>query len=73
MKYLSHIGRLIATHLQKPAAGYEPFKLTDPALRAYSKPDDIVLIESHTNISGIIKSPQSTWSHAELCVGQIRR
>jgi len=70
---LDRIGRRIARYLQKPAAGYEPFTPADPAaLRACIKPGDILLIEGHNHISGIIKYlTQSTWSHAALYVGSI--
>jgi len=70
---LDRIGRLIAAYLQKPASGYEPFTPADPtALKASIKPGDILLIEGHNRISGIIKYlTQSTWSHAALYVGPI--
>jgi len=70
---LGRIGRLIAAYLQRPSTGYEPFTPADPsALRACIKPGDILLIEGHNHISGIIKYlTQSTWSHAALYVGPI--
>ena len=70
---LDRVGRVIAGYLQKPASGYEPFTPTDPAaLRACIQPGDILLIEGHNHISGIIKYlTQSTWSHAALYVGPI--
>jgi hypothetical protein len=70
---LDRVGHLIAGYLQKPASGYEPFTPTDPsALRACIQPGDILLIEGHNHISGIIKYlTQSTWSHAALFVGPI--
>jgi Permuted papain-like amidase enzyme, YaeF/YiiX, C92 family len=70
---LDRVGRHIASYLQKPAAGYEPFTPPDPeALRAAIKPGDILLIEGRTHIAGMIKYlTQSTWSHAALYVGPI--
>ena len=70
---LDRIGRLIATYLQSPASGYEPFTPADHgALRASIKPGDILLIEGRNRISGIIRYlTQSTWSHAALYVGPI--
>lgn len=70
---LDRIGRLIAAYLQKPAWGYDPFVPAEPtALRASMKPGDILLIEGHNRISGIIEYlTRSTWSHAALYVGPI--
>jgi len=70
---LDRIGRLIAAYLQKPAWGYDPFVPAEPtALRASIKPGDILLIEGHNRISGIIEYlTRSTWSHAALYVGPI--
>lgn len=70
---LDRTGRLIAAYLQRPASGYEPAAPADPdALRKAIKPGDVLLIEGHNRISGIIKYlTQSTWSHASLCVGEI--
>ena len=70
---LESVGRLIASYLQRPASGYEPFTPSDPAaLRACLKPGDILLIEGRTHLAGIIKYlTQSTWSHAALYVGPI--
>ena len=70
---LGGVGRLIARYLEKPAQGYEPFTPSDPAaLRAALRPGDVVLIESNSHISGVIKYlTQSTWSHAALYVGPI--
>ena len=67
------IGHWIARYLERPAAGYEPFTPSDPeALRAILKPGDVLLIEGHSHISGVIKYlTQSTWSHAALYVGPI--
>ena len=66
-------GRIIARYLEKPVEGYEPFTPSNAgALRATLKPGDVLLIESNTNISGVIKYlTQSTWSHAALYVGPI--
>ena len=73
IRILDRVGRLIAAYLQQPVAGYEPFTPSDPAaLRACIKPGDILLIEGHNHISGMIKYlTQSTWSHAALFVGPI--
>ena len=70
---LDRAGRLIADYLQRPTSGYEPAAPADPdALRKAIKPGDVLLIEGHNRISGIIKYlTQSTWSHASLCVGEI--
>ena len=70
---LDRVGRAIADYLQQPAAGYEPFTPADPgALRACIEPADILLVEGHNHISGIIKYlTQSTWSHAALYVGPV--
>ena len=70
---LDRAGHLIAAYLQKPASGYQPAAPADPdALRNAIKPGDVLLIEGHNRISGIIKYlTQSTWSHASLCVGEI--
>lgn len=71
-RIFNRIGRLIAAYLQRPASGYEPFTPSDPAaLRASIKPGDVLLIEGHSHISGIIKYlTQSTWSHAAFYVGK---
>jgi len=70
---LDRVGRVIAGYLQRPAAGYEPFTPADPdALRGCIEPADILLVEGHNHISGIIKYlTQSTWSHAALYVGAV--
>lgn len=70
---LDRAGHLLASYLQRPAAGYEPFTPADPAaLRTSIAPGDILLIEGHNHISDIIKYlTQSTWSHAALYVGPV--
>ena len=70
---LDRVGRHIASYLQRPASGYEPFTPADPkALQALIKPGDILLIEGRTHIAGVIKYlTQSTWSHAALYVGPV--
>jgi hypothetical protein len=70
---LDRIRHLITAYLQKSVSGYEPFTPAEPtALRTCIKPGDIILIEGHNRISGIIKYlTQSTWSHAALYVGPI--
>lgn len=67
------IGRLIARYLEKPEQGYEEIAPGDAeALRATLKPGDVLLVEGHNHISGVIKYlTQSTWSHAALYVGPI--
>ena len=53
---LDRVGRQIASYLQQPASGYEPFTPADPkALQALIKPGDILLIEGRTHIAGVIK------------------
>ncbi len=70
---LDSIGRLIARHLQKPLARYEPFTPSDPdALRRSLAPGDVLLVEGNNRMSGVIKYlTQSTWSHSALYVGPI--
>jgi len=70
-RFFDFIGHKIAAFLQTPETGYEPFTPATPAaLRATIKPGDVLLIEGHTRIAGIIKYlTQSTWSHAALYVG----
>lgn len=70
---LEGVGRFLARYLEKPAQGYEPFTPSDPdALRATLRPGDVLLVEGHNHISGVIKYlTQSTWSHAALYVGPI--
>ena len=67
------IGRLIARYLEKPETGYDDFVPgRADALAAVLKPGDVLLIEGHSHIAGIIKYlTQSTWSHAALYVGPI--
>ncbi|MFZ0845759.1 MAG: YiiX/YebB-like N1pC/P60 family cysteine hydrolase [Pseudolabrys sp.] len=67
------VGRLIAHYLEKPVKGYEALTPGDAeSLRATLRPGDVLLVEGHNNISGIIKYlTQSTWSHAALYVGPI--
>lgn len=68
---LDRIGRLIAGYLQEPAWGYEPFEQSEPtALRSSIKAGDVLLIEGHNRVSGIIEYlTRSTWSYAALYVG----
>jgi Permuted papain-like amidase enzyme, YaeF/YiiX, C92 family len=70
---LDGVGRVIARYLDKPAQGGEPFVPSDPMLlRASLRPGDVLLVESNSNVSGVIKYlTQSTWSHAALYVGPI--
>jgi hypothetical protein len=72
---LDGVGRIIARYLEKPAQDYEPFAPSDPAaLRAVLCPGDVLLVESSSNVSSVIKYlTQSTWSHAALYVGPVAR
>src|SRR5665213_662773 len=67
------IGRMIARYLEKSEKGYEDILPgRADALAAVLKPGDVLLIEGHSHIAGIIKYlTQSTWSHAALYVGPI--
>ena len=67
------VGRLIARYLETPAKGYEDITPgCGNTLAAILKPGDVLLIEGHSHIAGIIKYlTQSTWSHAALYVGPI--
>lgn len=70
---LDRIGHLLASYLEKPVQGYEPFTPSDPAaLCATLRPGDVLLVEGNNRVSGVIKYlTQSTWSHAALYVGRI--
>ena len=70
---LERIGRVIASYLEKPEHGFEPFIPPDPvALLQTMRPGDVLLVEGNSRISGAIKYlTQSTWSHAALYVGSI--
>jgi hypothetical protein len=70
---LERIGRVIASYLDRPEHGFEPFVPPDPvALRQTIRPGDVLLVEGNSRISGAIKYlTQSTWSHAALYVGSI--
>jgi len=72
-RVLEEIGQIIARELQKPVAGYETSAPTSPEiLRATLRPGDVLLIEGHNRVSGVIKYlTQSTWSHAALYVGPL--
>jgi hypothetical protein len=65
------IGRFLAHYLEKPEQGYEPFTPSDAdSLRATLRPGDVLLVEGHNHISGVIKYlTQST--HAALYCGPI--
>jgi hypothetical protein len=73
-RMLDGIGRLIARHLQKPVAGYEPFTPSDPdALRDSLQPGDVLLVEGNSHVAGVIRYlTQSTWSHSALYVGPLK-
>lgn len=70
---LERMGRMIASYLDRPEHGYEPFVPPDPvALSLTIRPGDVLLVEGNSRISGAIKYlTQSTWSHAALYVGSI--
>ncbi len=70
---LNGFARVVAQHLDRPAACNSRFGLSDREfLRAVLVPGDIILIEGNGPISGIIKYlTQSIWSHAALYVGPI--
>ncbi len=70
---LEHLGRVIASYLEQPEHGFEPFVPPDPvALGQTIRPGDVLLVEGNSRISGAIKYlTQSTWSHAALYVGPI--
>lgn len=65
---LERMGRVIASYLDRPEHGYEPFVPPDPAaLGRTIRPGDVLLVEGNSRISGAIKYlTQSTWSHAAL-------
>lgn len=68
---LDRIGRWIASRIETPDAGYEPFTPSDPRrLRRLLLPGDVLLVEGHQKVATAIKYlTQSTWSHAALFVG----
>ncbi|HET8706380.1 MAG TPA: hypothetical protein VFM46_08775, partial [Pseudomonadales bacterium] len=42
-------------------------------IRTELQPGDVLLVESHTRVSGVIRLiTQSTWSHAALYVGRLQ-
>lgn len=67
------LGRGIARYLDKPEKGYKDITPgSADTMAAVLKPGDVLLIEGHSHIAGIIKYlTQSTWSHAALYVGPI--
>lgn len=70
---LDRIGRFIASRLQAPASGYEPFTPSDPiTLRSTLEVGDVLLIEGNEKVATAIKYlTQSTWSHAALYVANL--
>lgn len=69
--FLDHLGRFVASYLEKHTSGYEPYTPSDPkTLSRTLRPGDILLIEGNQKISAAIKYlTQSTWSHAAFFVG----
>jgi hypothetical protein len=68
-------GRWLARYLNRPIQRYEPFAVSDQrVLKAVLRPADILLVEGNTRVSTAIKYlTQSTWSHAAMFVGDIRK
>jgi cell wall-associated NlpC family hydrolase len=70
---LDRLGHVIASRLETPSSGYEPFMPSDPeALRRTLRPGDVLLVGGNQKLSSAIKYlTQSTWSHAALYIGDI--
>ncbi len=68
---LDRIGRRLASRLNRPVSGYEPYTPSDFAtLCRILRPGDILLVEGGERIATAIKYlTQSTWSHAAMYVG----
>ena len=68
---LDRLGRWMASYLDQPSSGYEPYTPSDPATLSRSlQPGDVLLVEGNSKVSAGIKYlTQSTWSHAALYVG----
>ncbi|NCT13337.1 MAG: lipo-like protein [Rhodobacterales bacterium] len=68
---LDRIGHRLASKLNSPCSGYEPYTPSDfRTLCRILRPGDVLLIEGGERISTAIKYlTQSTWSHAAMYVG----
>jgi len=68
---LDRIGHLLASKLNRPSSGYEPYTPSDyQTLARILRPGDVLLVEGGERISTAIKYlTQSTWSHAAMYVG----
>lgn len=68
---LDRFGHRIASKLNRPCSGYEPYTPSDfPTLCRILRPGDVLLVEGGERISTAIKYlTQSTWSHAAMYVG----
>lgn len=69
--FLDHLGRFVATRLERQTSGYEPYTPSDPqTLSRTLQPGDILLVEGNQKVSAAIKYlTQSTWSHAAFFAG----
>ena len=70
-RVLDRVGRRLASKLNCPCSGYEPYTPSDfPTLCRTLRPGDVLLVEGGERISAAIKYlTQSTWSHAAIYVG----
>ena len=68
---LDRVGRWMASYLDQPSSGYEPYTPSDPeTLARVLQAGDVLLVEGNSKVSAGIKYlTQSTWSHAALYVG----
>ncbi len=68
---LDRIGQRLASKLNRPSSGYEPYTPSDfDTLCRILRPGDILLVEGSERIATAIKYlTQSTWSHAAMYVG----
>lgn len=70
-RLLDRLGQRLASKLNRPSSGYEPYTPSDfPTLCRILRPGDVLLIEGGERVSTAIKYlTQSTWSHAAMYVG----
>lgn len=68
---LDRVGSILASKLNTPLSGYEPYTPSDfPTLCRILRPGDVLLVEGGERLSAAIKYlTQSTWSHAAMYVG----
>lgn len=68
---LDWIGQRLASKLNRPTSGYQPYTPSDfQTLCRILRPGDVLLIEGGERVSTAIKYlTQSTWSHAAIYVG----